>query len=628
MVTVHTLTIWDCSGAPAAGGALTYRWNGYAEGDAVHSLLRYVDTHGERLRGKYMAWIHDLGESRIGAKRLIDHLARDDGLSFWWTTLLVEKSPWKSPSIVDAIRLFALEEIIAQHNPGQLRLVSANRKLHATCARFSRDLGLAYEWEPLPGRFLQRLTLVEVYRSLPQAIQALLSFTRHLLSRWPLRQADKSRWFRGEAAVFFCSYFLNLDREASVAGRFHSHQWEGLPGLLHGMGRRANWLQHYNQSSAVPNVEVAKDLVRRFNRQRDEGGFHSFVDAYLSWRIVLRVVAGWLKLTVVSLRIGAIRHAFRPAGSRFSLWPLIRRDWSASIRGPVAIVNLLWIELFDEAMRDLPHQPVGLFLCENHEWEKAFIHTWRKHGHGRLIGVVHTTVRFWDLRYFTDPRTVRSTDPSPLPQADLIALNGKAAVDAYRAVDFPAESIVECEAVRYGYLGELPEQYPGRRVRGGAISVLILADSVPSCTDSMLRLLEAAVSNMDAPATYTLKPHPTASVDPAHYPSLRLDVVTAHLGQILHEFDVAFASNITSAGVDAYLAGLPVVVMLDATELNFSPLRGRSGVRFVATAQELAEALRVPVAGARSNLDRREFFHLDTSLPRWKRLLANCHAHG
>ena len=77
----------------------------------------------------------------------------------------------------------------------------------------------------------------------------------------------------------------------------------------------------------------------------------------------------------------------------------------------------------------------------------------------------------------------------------------------------------------------------------------------------------------------------------------------------------------TSAAVDAYLAGLPVVVMLDETELNFSPLRGQPGVRFVGTPEELADALQAG-HGATAYPDRKDFFFLDPALPRWRRLLS------
>ena len=95
------------------------------------------------------------------------------------------------------------------------------------------------------------------------------------------------------------------------------------------------------------------------------------------------------------------------------------------------------------------------------------------------------------------------------------------------------------------------------------------------------------------------------------------------LGEILHHFDIAYCSNTTSAAVDAFVFGLPVVVMLDERELNFSPLRGHSGVRFVSTPGELAEALQTEGLITATNFDRYEFFYLDPELPRWKRLLSS-----
>jgi surface carbohydrate biosynthesis protein (TIGR04326 family) len=151
--------------------------------------------------------------------------------------------------------------------------------------------------------------------------------------------------------------------------------------------------------------------------------------------------------------------------------------------------------------------------------------------------------------------------------------------------------------------------------------VLILGDYMPSNTIQMLQLLAAAAPLMSAPVTYTMKPHPNFIISAADYPSLHLEVITDGLGKILHDFDIAYSSNMTSAAVDAYLAGLPVVVMLEETGLNFSPLRGQPGARFASTPEELAEALQTADQGAAAIPDRNEFFFLDPELSRWQRLL-------
>jgi surface carbohydrate biosynthesis protein (TIGR04326 family) len=91
----------------------------------------------------------------------------------------------------------------------------------------------------------------------------------------------------------------------------------------------------------------------------------------------------------------------------------------------------------------------------------------------------------------------------------------------------------------------------------------------------------------------------------------------------LERFDVAIAANSTSASVDAYVAGLPVIIDLSGSDLNLSPLRGRRGVTFVSTPEELAATLEGVQNGVvMEESDRGDLFFLEPELPRWKALLS------
>jgi surface carbohydrate biosynthesis protein (TIGR04326 family) len=94
------------------------------------------------------------------------------------------------------------------------------------------------------------------------------------------------------------------------------------------------------------------------------------------------------------------------------------------------------------------------------------------------------------------------------------------------------------------------------------------------------------------------------------------------LHELLSDHDIVIAGNSTSAAVDAFIAGLPVIVGLQGAHLNLSPLRGRSGVAFVSSGRELVDALLAAPAADRANADREQFFFLDSELPRWERLLS------
>ncbi|MBU87539.1 MAG: hypothetical protein CL722_00830 [Chloroflexi bacterium] len=597
-----------------------YHWDDHEETDSVYSLQRYVERHGNRLRDKYLSWVHDLGESRIAERRLIDHLVFEDGLSYWWMTLIVEKSDYKSP-IRDIIYLIAIREIISDQKPTKIRLVNSNLSVSEALSGLCMNLNITYEWEQLSDSLPPRLDFRYIFHALPHSVQALIGLARHMWCRWPFRKAKKTSWFGGDKSLFLCSYFSHVDTNLANKGKFHSYYWEGLHEVMRKLGISGNWLQHYFPHDAVPSPQKALNWVQSFNKKRRDQGFHTFLDTYLSWRIVMRVLKRWFRLMRISRDLSEIKHVFSLHGSGLSLWPLMREDWYNSMCGRVAIDNLLYIELFDVALSDLPHQKMGLYLCENQSWERALIHAWRKHRHGQLIAVWHGMTRFWDLRFFAGSRTVKSSKLYPMPQADLIALNGKMAIDTYLSAGYPKKSVVECEALRYCYLDKV-RAGTRKQKKTKKIKVLIFGDYLPSCTIKTLQLLEAALPHMTVSATYTIKPHPAFHINPDDYPSLNLEIVTDHLEKILYNFDIAYSANRTSAAVDAYIVGLKVVVMLDNTELNFSPLRGQSDARFVNTPEGLAEALQTAGQNKIDRSEKSDFLFLDPELQRWKKLLS------
>src|SRR5207244_294132 len=101
----------------------------------------------------------------------------------------------------------------------------------------------------------------------------------------------------------------------------------------------------------------------------------------------------------------------------------------------------------------------------------------------------------------------------------------------------------------------------------------ILGDFTVGQTLKMLRCMRAAERLMDTALSLTLKPHPVSPIQQDACPGLAFDVTDKPLADLVRDFDVAFASNTTSASLDAFLSGLPVVVFLDDQDFNYNPLR-------------------------------------------------------
>ena len=166
-----------------------------------------------------------------------------------------------------------------------------------------------------------------------------------------------------------------------------------------------NWCHLFLTSS----VQTAIDWLRRFHKDSEQQGTHT-TDQYLDWNVVVRVLVCWI--CAVSFYLRHLQVSWPSPVDCSWLWPVFQKDWEDSWMGPVSIQNILWSHLFDKMLGSLPSQRLGLYLMENQGWERIFLHFWRKHGHGTIIGVPHSTIRHWDLRYF-DTTTHKSLAELP-----------------------------------------------------------------------------------------------------------------------------------------------------------------------------------------------------------------------
>jgi surface carbohydrate biosynthesis protein (TIGR04326 family) len=305
------------------------------------------------------------------------------------------------------------------------------------------------------------------------------------------------------------------------------------------------------------------------------------------------------------------------------IWPLFQDDWRRSLYGSVAMGNVLYLNLFEAAMQTLPKQNMGVYLQENQGWEFAFIHAWKAAGHGWLAGVPHSSVRYWDLRYFFDTRSYDRNGVNDLPLPDIVAVNGPAALSAYTHGGYPETDLVEVEALRYLHLAKAGanSHAPQRNAIEG-LRILVLGDYLPQSTTYQMHLLEQAAKSLPPNTLFIVKPHPNCPIQPSDYPGIEMKLTMESIEKLLPLCDVAYTSSTTSAALDAYCSNVPVVSAVDRSTLNLSPLRGQDGALFASTPAELVTALCEASLNRKCTDCNRNFFTIDMNLNKWRKLLA------
>ena len=626
MYLLDEVLIWDSEYSPPydpKDKQILILWRSYDSQNFsnIVSIPQRVEDHSDLLRKRYLAWIYEIGETFSRGKRVVDQMQLRPGFSAWWMSLLAEKCNFtKSTQIDDAIRLLAFTDWMDTKNTARIVLVSSNAALAECLRRWCCRKGIGFQWRRQTKKKSSVSRLRGLYSKLPHALQALIWLVHWIQSRWVLRGAGQKFWEQSQGDITFVSYLFNLVPGSASRGVFESGYWGNLPETLCKKGFQTNWLHVFVKGSFLTSARDAAEQIRLFNQTSAGTQNHVMLDSFLSLLVLKQALRDWFYLQAKGRALRM--HTNMPGVGELDLWPILKNDWNNSICGIAAMSNVLYFNLFEAAFRNISKQRIGVHLLENQGWESGMRHVWKSNQHGQLVGYAHSTVRYWDLRYFFDPRSYHSKKPNPMPIPDRIAVNGPIAREAYLSGGYPAQDLIDVEALRYLYLDQIDhKQLMLKSFSHKPLRVIILGDYTLSNTLLQMELLREIADDLST-IELTVKPHPFCPIVVADYPALNLKLSDQSLSDLLGHFDIAYASGITSAAVDAYSAGLAIISVLNPATLNLSPLRDVAGVRFVSSSKMLRDALLETTSWIGNGRGVVKYFTVDSSLPCWLALFS------
>jgi surface carbohydrate biosynthesis protein (TIGR04326 family) len=620
--TIMVLT--DNESMPDKSVGAIYHWNGLLKENGSISIPDYIELHSDRIREKYIHFIYDLGNKQIHGDTMSESLISYKGYNLWWMSTIVEKNLVKSPSISDCLKLFALEEILLSEKAKHVIFSCNNKKLVQAVGQLCEKSGILFKNKMPAGENEQKV--FNVKQLVPSYLKGIVFIILSIIRFWPLRKLRKHNWHEGNAQVFIFSQFVNFELRPSSEQYLYSKYWEILPTFLYDRNVTMNVMNNFHFSSQVPDVDTGVSMLNEMNERRSaHGQAHRFLYCYVSLKTLVNVLFRFSFIHLLGFRMWGIKKLTTAHNSGINFWPLMKKDWGDSFKGTVLAENLLFIHLVDKVIKSMPVAKLGLYLQENNGWERALIHAWKKYQLSPLIGVPHTTIRYWDLRYVEDRRLFQS-NASKLPRPDYVAVNGPAAKRVLTSSGYSENEIVEVEALRFLDVAIPCNKKKEETNNQKRINVLLCGDIDTESTLAMLGCVKEAVDvimkkYISIDLAFTYKSHPVTKVNiaPGYLPYLT--ETQDNLADILSSFHVMIATDSTSAGVEAYLAGLRVIVYTYPKRLNFSPLKGVEGIHFVNTPAQLMYSL--TENRNVSIVEPEPFFWTDRSLPRWSKLFQN-----
>ena len=285
----------------------------------------------------------------------------------------------------------------------------------------------------------------------------------------------------------------------------------------------------------------------------------------------------------------------------------LKKDYDTSIYGIVAIENIMWIEIFNKILKDLPKQKLGIYLQENQGWEYAFINAWKNNGHGKLLAVQHSSVSFWDMRYlnsFDSKMYVKSKQFKP----DFFSVNGDLSKKQFLKFEYKKDEVIDLEALRYRKIKKL------MKAKVSSKNILILGDISCSITSSLLKRIYPMVNNG---CKWSFKPHPIKSYEIDKDFKKHISLLYKPLNQVISDFDTIICSDASTVCIESFMSGLKTIIVKSKARLNRSALKDEESASFVNTTEDIIKAL----SSINSNGPNKDYFYQSEDLYRWNKLL-------
>lgn len=594
---------------------LVILWNSFSVPDSLDptrtiSLPQYIETNGDRLRERILSFINQIGSSEIDGRTVIEHLIIAPNFSYWWMTLFACKRWNDSSRLIDAVKLIAFEEVLLDKKISKISVSNNDFELKTIIKEWCQSNSFNFHDISAGSRHLGlRETKAKL---IPPPIKAIIALVRAILNRREL--GLRQHLVDTEVDTLFIDHFSRFNTKSAEHGEFVSGFWEPLLG--HGKeSRRTVFLHNFVRTSDTPRLSVASDLIRKLNSNSDNRQ-HQLLDSPIGLRTMIHVLAIYLRLFMARFRVRKVRDQFTPLDSDLNLWPLFKGEWRDSLSGSTAINHSILIADIERFSDVLPSCNRIIYLMENQPWEMAVLQIFMNRRQETLIGYPHSTIRFWDLRYWTAKHNSGLSPFAPQPTPHQVAANGPHARLSLESSGFRFQGIVDVEALSYLYL-----EHPDKLIIDDSRQrLLVLGDFFPTQNRALLELLGDVDAELLSRFQITFKAHPLCQVDGSWMSALKMKTDIRPLAEQLRDCDIVLSTNGTSASAEAYQFGARVITILNGNTPNFSPLRDTPGAHFVSSSKELEEALEIQIVSP--SLGGDDYFWVDNSLARWRNLLS------
>jgi surface carbohydrate biosynthesis protein (TIGR04326 family) len=580
--------------------SIHFIWDEFSESPNFISIPAIVEENALIYRNEFLDWTYNVSQKKIKKKSLYNHLMLKDGFPFWWVTTLGQRfNINKCSNLNDVIKTMAFVDYLKENN---LKPVSVTVEAEKPLL-----INFFEQWTKLKGiPFKTNQTIPKKIKNKSVIFYSLYLF-RFVI--YNLVQSPGKIKKLADYAVF--DVFTHLKK----GPLFKSNYWTRLIDLLERKKKYVQWNHLYYKTNSKFSFFLTSKKIKQFNSNGVNFHSHTLLEQSFGINSFLSVLYRYNKIKRKSkVVLPYLRGIFFCHKRDVDFSPWLYDQFKESICGQEALKNCFYTVIIENAVKTTHLDTKGIYIQEFQPWEIALTHYWKKANRKPIIGVPHSTIRFWDLRYFFSEEFFKNYAKDIFP--DIITVNGKYAKERYVENGYPKNILKSAEALRYLYHQNVP--LIKRENKNTAIELLICCDYQLTTSIQLFTLVNKAVQLSKKKISIKVRMHPSFPIPKTLLEQFSLVTCNKDLISALQSSDWVVTSNLSAIAIDAYYQKCNVAQLSDGLYFNLSPLRGEIDDLLFINEYELAKKL------DGSNIEENKplnYFYIDSSLKKFSDLL-------
>ena len=196
-------------------------WNSIVSKNKSLSILEYLEQNSETIKNRYKSIINEIPDAYIGDKKISDFFKINPKYSMFWSSDIYEKSIYKNSSIVDQLKLLALQQIFEENNFKKIIIDVESNKIANSIRLLCEQYKIKYSSKKKIDNDKQKKSIFFL------TIISLIKFVKFLYFRFTFKKINLSELNSIKDKKIFLGYsgYTNLNKKQP---NFNSEYWNPI----------------------------------------------------------------------------------------------------------------------------------------------------------------------------------------------------------------------------------------------------------------------------------------------------------------------------------------------------------------------------------------------------------------